>query len=217
MFCEEKIIAVYKGEREYDDLETGGAFFDCYHDLAFHVTVGYRIVLETMQFYISLTANGVNISNKDKTIEEFEEDGEWLEPCIHTEMCDEDDLPWVDYEATLFIGERLLEVENTNGMFLLKFDHFPLKVIPHDSEDDFPLLHNANRYSYNRVYGVERLIQRKCDCGGSGELLMDFVSDYIVRCKKCKKSTWAQMTVIEAIDEWEAGELHCEMSEITIE
>ena len=50
----------------------------------------------------------------------------------------------------------------------------------------------------------------KCPhCGADGEILLDFVSDYIVRCKKCKKSTWAAMNLIEAIEDWNNGELNC--------
>lgn len=217
MFCNEKIIAAYEGWREYHDIENADAFFDCYHDLAFHVTAGYRIVLETMHFFISLAANGVTISNKDGSVEEFREEGEWLVPFIHTDLCEEGEDPWVDYESTLFVGERLVEVENEDGIFLLNFDHFRLKVVPHESGDDMPSFQRMNDWSYLHVYGTERLIRRKCDCGGSGELLLDFVADYVVRCKKCKKSTWAEMNAIQAIEAWEAGEIYCDLSEITIQ
>ena len=47
MFCDEPIIRVYLGQDEYDSIDGADAFLDCYHDLAYHVTEGYRIVLET--------------------------------------------------------------------------------------------------------------------------------------------------------------------------
>lgn len=55
------------------------------------------------------------------------------------------------------------------------------------------------------------------ECGGPGELLLDFVSDYVVRCQNCKKSTWTAMNAIDAIEVWNAGELHCDLQKFTIE
>lgn len=217
LFCYEPIIAAYEGSREYDDIQDANAFFDCYHDLAYHVTQGYRIVLETSHYFISMGASGVSLSDKTATIKEIEEPGEWLDPFIHTDL-GEDDPPWVDYESTLFVGERLTKVEKQEGFFLLSFDHFQLKLIPHDlGKDDVPSLSNKDHWSYNHVYGCERLLTKKCECGGSGELLLDFVSDYVVRCKDCKKSTWAGMNAIDAIEDWNAGELHCDLKDIVIE
>ncbi|MBR5270327.1 MAG: hypothetical protein IKU21_07480 [Anaerotignum sp.] len=216
MFCEEKIIAAYRGRREYDNIDGANDFFDCYHDLAYHVTEGYRIVLETENYYISLGISGAELCEKTGDIEEFEQAGEWLDSYIH--IIDPEDVPWVDYEATLFVGERLLKVEEKDRFYLLHFDDFQLKLIPHAlNEDDFPCLCNKDPWSYNYVLGVERLITEKCVCGGEGELLMDFVSDYLVRCKKCKKSTWAQMNVQDAIEEWNGGFLNCDTSDVTIE
>ena len=215
MFCEEKIIAAYHGKREDEDIDGANEFFDCYHDFAYHVTEGYRIVLETEHYYISLGVSGVSLYEKKGSIEEFEEDGEWLDPYIH--IIDSEDVPWVDYESTLFVGERLLEIEEKDGFYLLYFDDFQLKLIPHAlNEADFPWLDNKN-HSFYHVLGVERLITEKCACGGEGELLMDFVSDYLVCCKKCKKSTWAQINAQDAIEEWNGGYLNCDLSDITIE
>ena len=94
IFCADPIVAVYEGSREYDDLKSENAFFDCYHDLAYHVTVGYRIVLETEHYFISLGSSGVSLSDKAGTIKEFEEPGEWLNPFVRTDI-EEDEPPWV--------------------------------------------------------------------------------------------------------------------------
>ena len=222
-FCDEPIIAVYECMGEYED--EGNSFLDCYHDLAYHVTEGHRLVLETEHFYLSLDVRGVSKCEKTSSIKEFEQPGEWLDPCIHELEEDESpwedekvESPWVDYESTLFVGERLLQVENTSGYYLLHFDDFDLKVVPHVlNEEDFPGLYRADDWSYNHVYGAERHLKNKCSCGGEGELLLDFVSDYVVRCKKCKKSSWAEMTAIEAIKGWNAGDIQCDLSDITIE
>lgn len=216
MFCAEKVLAAYRGMREYEDIAGANSFFDCYHELAFHVTEGERIVLETESFFISIEVHGISKHPKTATIKEFEYDGEWLDPYIH--ILGDEDPPWVDYESTLFVGERLVEVENKSGYYLLYFDDFTLKVVPHAlSEDDFPSLRNNNNWSYNYVLGTKHLLTQKCSCGGSGELLLDFVCDYVVRCNKCKQSTWAQMNAQDAIAEWNSGHIQCDLSDVTIE
>lgn len=216
IFCDEPIIAGYYGRREYENLDGEDSFFDCYHDLAYHVTHGYRMILETENFYISISADGVLKEKKMVSIDAYEKPDECIEPFIIS--FDDGMLPWVEYESTLFVGERLLEVEKNDKGFALTFDDFVLKVIPHHLHDsDFPSHCNKNHWSYNHVLGSERHLKRICDCGGEGELLLDFVSDYVVGCKKCKKSTWAQMIAQNAIDEWNSGNLNCDLSEITIE
>ena len=218
MFCDEPILAVYEGLREYDDIEGADAWLDCFHDLTYHVTEGYRIVLETEHHYISLDVHGVTLCDKTKSIQDFEQPGEWLNPYIHLDEPEENDPPWIEYEFTLFVGERLRKVEKRADDFLLCFDDFSLKIVPHALDDDsFPSLNKKDRGSYNRVLGAERHLTRKCACGGEGELLLDFVSDFVVRCKNCKKSTWANMIALDAIEEWNSGRLECDLSEIVIE
>lgn len=106
IYCDEPVIATYRGTREYDDLDGANSYLDCYHGITYHVTEGERIVLETEHFYISLEACGVTKSPKTCGIKEFEYPGEWLDPHIHS--FDTEEIPWVDYESTLFVGERLL-------------------------------------------------------------------------------------------------------------
>jgi hypothetical protein len=216
IFCDEPIIACYNGRREYDDIDGDNAWFDVFHDIAYHVTEGHRIVLETEHFYISLSHGEVTKTDKTCTIKEFEQDGEWLDPFVHD--LEDDDLPWVEYESTLFVGERVLDVQNVGDYYLITFDDFELKLIPHKlHDDDFPSLRTSDHWSYNYVLGAERHLTSKCNCGGEGELLLDFVSDYVVRCKKCKHSTYAQMIAKDAIDEWNAGHIQCDLSDIVIE
>lgn len=216
MFCNEPIIAVYNGRREYNDFHGDRQWLDVYHDIAYHVTEGYRIVLETEHYYISLSHDGVIKTEKNCAIEEFEQDGEWLDSFVHES--DDDELPWIEYEYTLFAGERLLDVQSIDGYYLITFDDFVLKLIPHQlEEDDIPSLNEYDHWSYFHVLGAERHLTGKCKCGGEGDLLLDFVSDYIVRCKKCKHSTYAQMLAVDAIDEWNAGQIQCDLSDIVIE
>lgn len=212
MFCDEPVIRVYLGSREYDDLEGANAFLDCYHDLAYHVTEGYRMVLETASWFISLDTNG---ATKESKYSLREHPGGCLQD--NAKVLDPDDEPFTGFETTLFVGERLHTVEKANGVYFLIFDDFTFKVIPYELGAMSHSLRNKNHWSYNFVYGCDRLLKRTCDCGGSGEILLDFVGDYVVRCQKCKKSTWANMVLQSAINDWNASVVPCDLSDITIE
>ncbi len=219
MLCNEKIINVFLGQNEYDDIAGANCWFDCYHDIAFHTTEGYRFVLETENHMISLGADGVSIQSKKEFILR---NNEWLEKTVHifedkTENGIEQDII-VDFENTLFVGQKLQSVEKSDGIFILKFDDFKLKLIPYNSGEDIPGLRNADHWSYNYVLGFDRFLKTKCPvCGGDGEILLDFVSDYVVWCKQCKKSTCAEKQIRHAVENWNKGEVQCDLSDITIE
>ena len=175
MFCDEKILKVYMGVVEDDDVHSHNAFLDCYHDIAYHCTEGYRIVLETENYLISLSAKGV-IKHKKSEIAD--------EKCL--EINEED-----EQATALFVGERVLSVTKQDNIYLVQFDDFALKLIPHLNGESIHGLHNQDHWSYNYVLGCDRYLKSKCShCGADGEILLDFVSDYIVRCKNCKKSTY---------------------------
>lgn len=219
MFCDEKIINVFLGQNEYHDIQGANCWFDCYHDIAFHTTEGYRLILETDNYMLSLGAEGVIIQCKN----EFKPyDNEWLEETIHvleheTENGTEPETI-VDFENTLLVGQRMLSVEDKGRYFDIRFEDFNLKLIPYNLCDDLPSLRNADHWSYNYVLGFNRFLKTKCPiCGGNGEILLDFVSDYVVRCKQCKKSTYAEMEIRHAIENWNNGEVQCDLSDITIE
>ena len=211
MFCDEKIIAVYLGQNEYHDIDGANCWFDIYHDIAFHTTEGYRLLLETDSYMISLGADGVTVTNKDefKPIEH-----EWLEEYVHNL----EDEVIVNFETTLFVDQRILSVDKTEEFYLIQFDDFALKMYVYELGKMDKSLRNRDHWSYNNVLGFDRFIKAKCPlCGGDGEILLDFVSDYVVRCKSCKKSTYAEMQLRHAIDHWNDGEVQCDLSDITIE
>ena len=211
MFCDEKIIAVYLGQNEYHDIDGADCWFDIYHDIAFHTTEGYRLLLETDSYMISLGADGVTVTNKDefKPIEH-----EWLEEYVHNL----EDEVIVNFETTLFVDQRISSVNKTEGFYLIRFDDFSLKMYVYELGKMDKSLRNSDHWSYNNVLGFDRFIKAKCPlCGGDGEILLDFVSDYVVRCKSCKKSTYAEMQLRHAIDHWNDGEVQCDLSDITIE
>lgn len=211
VFCDEKIIAVYLGQNEYHDIDGANCWFDIYHDIAFHTTEGYRLLLETDSYMISLGADGVTVTNKDefKPVEH-----EWLEEYVHNL----EDEVIVNFETTLFVDQRILSVDKTEEFYLIQFDDFALKMYVYELGKMDKSLRNRDHWSYNNVLGFDRFIKAKCPlCGGDGEILLDFVSDYVVRCKSCKKSTYAEMQLRHAIDHWNDGEVQCDLSDITIE
>ena len=213
MFCEEPIQKVYIGVVENDDLHNHDAFLDCYHDIAYHCTEGYRLVLVTENYAISLCTKGVMKESKETL---FEYPKEWLQN--GTELLEGDEHPWILFETTLFVGERLVSVSQENHIFLLQFEDFILKLIPHTDDNFIEGVRNRIHGAYNYVFGCDRHLKSKCsNCGGDGEILLDFVNDYIVRCKECKHSTWAGINIIDAIDDWNAGELNCVVDNITID
>ena len=211
VFCDEKIIAVYLGQNEYHDIDGANCWFDIYHDIAFHTTEGYRLLLETDSYMISLGADGVTVTNKDefKPVEH-----EWLEEYVHNL----EDEVIVNFETTLFVDQRISSVDKTEEFYLIQFDDFALKMYIYELGKMDKSLRNRDHWSYNNVLGFDRFIKAKCPlCDGDGEILLDFVSDYVVRCKSCKKSTYAEMQLRHAIDHWNDGEVQCDLSDITIE
>ena len=218
MFCDEPIINSYLGYPEFDDDSDDDYFFDCYSSpvLSFHTMKPYRIILETEHFYISLESDGVTKSGKTGGIETIQRPGEGIEPYIHEPFYDDED-PWVDYEHTLFDGEKLLDVKTHDDHYELVFDDFHLNVFSYESSENVPYLDHFSAYwAFHHVYGCERYLKKPCSCGGQGELIMDFTSDYEVRCNKCKRSPWAAMTVIEAIEAWNTEELEADLSDIDL-
>ena len=210
MFCDEPVIKVYTGFNE-GSLCDNDCFLDMYHELAYHVEEGCSIVLETEHYVFFLDSNGVH---KYSSPAKPRNNDEWLNPCVDKKP---GELHWVEKEQTLFEGECILDVIKDKENFVVRFTDFELKIIPYESGKMNVRLGNQEHCSYNCVLGCDRWLKRKCGCGGNGEILMDFTDDFVVRCKACKKSTWAGINLIDAIDDWNDGELHCDLSDISIE
>ena len=167
----------------------------------------------TDNYAISLCSRGV-IKERKENFQEAE--SEWLQNGI--ERIKSDGLPWVRYETTLFVGERVLSVIEKDRKYLVEFDDFTLNVVPCITDDEITGFRNKDHWSYNYVLGCNRHLKRNCPhCHGEGEILLDFVSDFVVRCKNCKQSTYRQMILINAINEWNDGHVDCDLSDITIE
>ena len=59
---------------------------------------------------------------------------------------------------------------------------------------------------HRHVDKYNSLLKRKCICGGEPEVLLDFVDDFIVRCKSCHRSTQVFIEPEDAIEHWENGD-----------
>ncbi|MBQ0038368.1 MAG: hypothetical protein KBS74_06835 [Clostridiales bacterium] len=58
---------------------------------------------------------------------------------------------------------------------------------------------------FNHCDHFNYLLTRKCSCGGTPEMLVDFVDDFEVRCSKCHRSTHAYMKPEDAAAHWNDG------------
>ena len=59
---------------------------------------------------------------------------------------------------------------------------------------------------FNHCDWHNHLLTRKCTCGGSAEMLVDFVADFLVRCSVCHLSTHAYIKPEEAAAHWNSGD-----------
>lgn len=204
MFCEEEIINAYRGQPNHG--EKGDYYLDHYFDMALHITENHRLVLETENYFLSVETGGVYKIPKTGPVETIAREDEWLESYCHyfdDEPKDdpEDDFdynPWIEYEYTLFAGEKIRSVEEQKDFYRVLFSDFTLTVIPYPDDEEVP---RYNPAPFSRVLGTEHLI-KKCSCGGTGILDIDIVGDFGVRCDKCHKGTYATPMAYEAIREW---------------
>ena len=103
------------------------------------------------------------------------------------------------------------------NIYFAEFDDFTLKVIPYTLGTMNKTVRKNNHWSYLPIRGCDHHLKRACDCGGEGEILVDFAWDYVVRCKNCKRSTYADMQLRTAIENWNKDEMPCQLDDIVIE
>lgn len=207
MFCEDPIQAVYT---RFVELAEDNAYLDCFNDLAYHIAGDFAVVMLTEHDYLKFDRNGaIKTPITDELLEQLRDE---YDPCVH--KC-ENEPPFIYYEHVLFCGERINSVEHLKDKreTIVHFEDFDFRFVVHDSEFEFPS-HLRDHFSYYLTRGCERHLKRRCPmCGGEGEVLLDFVADYMVRCRSCKRATWAQISVQDAIDEWNGGYLHCAVAD----
>lgn len=206
MFCDEPILHVYQ-RMYYEDKKQPwhNAILRLTGSFEYHATEGYWLVFQTEHFVISLGHDGVQVYT-----------------CMD-DFCPEDELDplsglegWTTTEETVFVGERIHSVNREDHCRTVIFDHFSLKLYGYN-EDTGAAINRYNNSTHDHIPLAvgSHLLNRRCTCGGEGEIFLDFVSDYLVRCKTCHASTWASMCLINAIEAWNSGETptHLDTSE----
>ena len=202
MFCENPIRTVYI---KTPDLWTEAVYPEYCDDLAYHFTGSVAVVMLTERDFIRFDRSGASKNPITRALlDELQRD---YDPCLEGEgsRC-----PWPMYEHTLFCGERIHSVEHREdtGETVVRFDDFTFRFVPHESEDTFPR-RTRDLVSYYLLRGCERYLRFPCpECGGEGEILLDFGEDYLVRCRRCHRATMARMFVQYAIADWNAGKVN---------
>ena len=103
MFCNDPVIRVYEGSM-FGHMASDSVL-NCCSGIAYHCTPGCRMILETQHELISIGASGVQ-RQTHVPIGQIAKSGEQIEAFG-------DGSPGttgIDYEHTLFVGQRLLSV-----------------------------------------------------------------------------------------------------------
>lgn len=195
MFPTEKIVkAFYMARCAEETDEYMFLFFSPCVEL--YVAKGSWLVFQTESGYVLIGADGVSFTKRLDDYR-FPEYDFW-------DYGDEnEDPPIVALETTLFVGERLLRMEKTRETYRLIFDHFSLETYPFSEDRQYT---PGFQSCYIPIPCFERHIERKCSCGGQGQVMLDRVDDFFVRCEKCHRATWSQWHLPSVIEEWNNGD-----------
>ena len=201
MFCSEPIEEILFGFDEYRGPRMRLPFWRDPLELHIDPNGKDRMVLLTVNHAISLDAHGVTKESRDSFCKR---EGEDFETGVVAGEQDAGEISWIYYEHTLFVGETLKSVTPQADRTLLEFTDFDLYLIPDKNTE----MHRRDIDAEDsRVYGVDRLLLRKCDCGAQPHVYIDFADDFEVRCCKCGAGTYASMWAANAIDDWNNGVL----------
>ena len=189
MFCTEPIEKVFES-LAIDAPSDADDCFDWIDRFVWHVTSGYALFFQTAGSLIYVGSDGVRLLPRDAP-----ELSNW---------------PMDEYEdlTTLFAGEHIVSVSEPGETYEIVFDDFTLGVrvwpageMPHGIGD--------NGLATVPAHGYDRLLIRRCSCGGRGQVLFDFVDDSLVRCSSCHYSTPAYGLTSYAIRDWNCGNTPC--------
>ena len=190
MFCEEMINKVYTIEKYESQYEHNkNAFLSFSPELEWHVTEGYWLGFETDNHFLLAGYDGVKIldSKEDLPADEYD---------VYS---DDDFFGYESTETTIFKGERILDVAEAKNKYIIHLDHFDMTIFVYHDYFDCSCGENVNI----QIKAAEHCVKRKCSCGGTAEVVLDFVSDFGVRCKKCHLSTYHTYVLQSVIDDWE--------------
>lgn len=200
MLLNEPILSVFElWHTEKYEGKNANSFFQKVGELAFHTTGDCWLVFYTEHFCVTLGCDGVK---KYQLPFEFSND--------KYEIWELGDEEWISEEETIFSGQRIHFVEEWIKGWRIKFDDFDMKLYTYDEQDDFiDIQEYFKRGWINKMAVGNHLLKRKCECGGSGELLVDERNDFAVRCSSCHKSTYFDMILKYQVDSWNLGDTPC--------
>lgn len=155
----------------------------------------YHLILQTEKDYISIGNDGVH-NFRELPFNSSQYDVFFADDCFN----DTDD-NYKDITTVLFVGERLLNAAKEETRYVLTFDDFTMYLY---TDKNNYASHSFNALDFP-IHAFDRHIKRKCECGGNGELMLTVPEDYIIRCDKCHKSTYASFDICETIDDWNNG------------
>ncbi len=196
MFNNNAITKVWNMEQIKPEIKGANAYFCFSPVIEYTVTPGYAMILQTEADYIVLSYEGVQVFDELPYSREefFIEEAEW-----HWD----DGEPGSEIETMLFVGEHLVVVEKENDIFILQFDDFKMYLRPRETE--------AFGYFENSICvpipGLNRHLTRRCECGGTAEVMVDEHDDFMVRCPQCHRSTYAGYHLGEAVNKWNDNNL----------
>ena len=196
MFCEEKILRVYEMRlRAPYQEEWHDSFLQVTYRLQYHTTDGYWLVAETENHYITLGVGGVRIARGavSELSERFEIEEYGADSVI----------------TTLLLGEHLVDVRQKKGYTKLLLEDLSMELYEYTRQDWRWFEHINHLHGYLPLVTRNNLFLRRCSCGGRGEALLDHVEDYVVRCKRCHRSTRVAQSFARAVADWNDGETTC--------
>lgn len=196
MFCDEPVQAIWYMENLKDyGADKQWAHYMCNFEIGLYLTDGYWLVLQTESHQITLGADGVHVYNCQDDLLGTER----AEACNYTRG---DFLP----ETLALTGERIRNVEKAADGWVVTLEHLVIPI--HKCEGDMRE-HDWLDYSeYVPYLGVSHKLKR-CRCGGNPELMLDFVADYIIRCDRCRCSTYADYGLERVVKDWNRGKHPC--------
>lgn len=165
------------------------------------------LLLETSDSFIALGYDGVTFHSK---CSEFMDSFDYMQPAITIDDYEEID----ELERLYLLGESIKDVYEKDGHYFVQFVTLVIEIVPLEDNDEIPL--DCEFKTYRHLCSSERLIRRKCSCGGTGRILMGFPGDYVVRCDNCNKATEITAYAKHAIEMWEKGDVGESLNDIVI-
>lgn len=191
MFCQEPIIKVMHLEiKEALQPKWYNSLLQITHSFEYHTTDGLWILLETENFYITIGYDGVIKYEKPYQF-----------PLDKFDINNAGDGETSCYQEMVFVGQHICEVTTIANVITVCFDNFNLKLYTYTEKDE-KWFEGRGFTHGDEIVPIGTHLLKNCSCGGQPEIYLDGVDDFFIRCKKCHKSTYADMWFKVCADAW---------------